>query len=72
MTKEEDLIALYNGCESYFSSKVDIFCNNAGINHIPGWKKCMEIDIVCILDLKGKPLFGQKRWKFFIFLPETS
>jgi len=67
VTKEEDLKALYNGCESYFSSKVDIFCNNAGINHIPGWRKCMEIDIVCILYF-----IWAKKMEIFIFLPEIS
>lgn len=26
--------------------QVDIWCNNAGINHNSGWQKCMDIDIV--------------------------
>ena len=38
--------ALYDGAEEYFGGKVSIFCNNAGINHTAGWKKCMDIDIV--------------------------
>ena len=46
VTKEEELEALYNGAEEYFGGKVSIFCNNAGINHMSGWKKCMDIDIV--------------------------
>ena len=33
VTKQDDLIALYDGCEEYFKAKVDIFCNNAGINN---------------------------------------
>ena len=39
-------MALYDGCEKQFGGAVDIFCNNAGINHLPGWRKCMDIDIV--------------------------
>ena len=27
-------------------TQVDIWCNNAGINHNAGWRKCMDIDIV--------------------------
>ena len=47
VTKSEDLVSLYDGCEDHFKGKVVIFCNNAGI--IGGWRKCMEIDIVsCI------------------------
>ena len=46
MTKSEDLIALYDGCEEHFKGKVNIFCNNAGINAQQGWRKCMEINIV--------------------------
>lgn len=49
VTKEEELKSLYDGCETHFKSKVDIFCNNAGINHIPGWKKCMDIDIMAVI-----------------------
>ena len=29
-----------------WSCQVDIWCNNAGINHNAGWRKCMDIDIV--------------------------
>ena len=46
VTKEDDLTTLYDGCEKHFGGKVDIFCNNAGISHTAGWKKCMQIDIV--------------------------
>ena len=46
VTKQEDLVALYDGCEEYFKTKVDIFCNNAGINTALGWRKCMDINIV--------------------------
>jgi len=49
VTKEDDLIALYDGAEKHFGGPVDIFCNNAGINHTAGWKKCMEIDIMAVM-----------------------
>jgi len=49
VTKEDDLKALYDGCEEHFGGKVDIFCNNAGINHKAGWKKCMDIDIMAVM-----------------------
>jgi len=49
VTKIEDLTDLYDGCEEYFNGKVDIFCNNAGINHVRGWKLCMEIDIMAVM-----------------------
>jgi hypothetical protein len=39
-------VALYKGAEKHFGSAVEVFCNNAGINHVPGWRKCMDIDIV--------------------------
>merc|ERR1712142_346909 len=49
VTKQDDLIALYDGCEEYFKAKVDIFCNNAGINTAQGWRKCMDINIIAVM-----------------------
>ena len=46
VTKLEELTALYDGAEEHFKAKVDIFCNNAGINTSLGWRKCMDINIV--------------------------
>ena len=46
VTKDEEIVNLYESCEAHFNKKVDIFCNNAGINHLLGWRKCMQIDIV--------------------------
>ena len=37
---------MYEGAEAFFKETVDIFCNNAGINHTFGWRKCMDIDFV--------------------------
>lgn len=50
VTKRADLVALYEGCEKHFGAAVDVFCNNAGINHVPGWRKCMEIDIIAVME----------------------
>ena len=60
VTKEDDLTALYDGAEKHFGGSVDIFCNNAGINHTAGWKKCMEIDIVSkdIIAMNGDELLA--------------
>jgi len=49
VTSEDDLTTLYDGAEKHFGGKVDIFCNNAGINHTAGWKKCMQIDIMAVM-----------------------
>jgi len=49
VTKDDDLKQLYDGCEEYFKGSVDIFCNNAGINHVRGWRLCMEIDIIAVM-----------------------
>jgi hypothetical protein len=51
VTKRDELLALYEGAEKHFGSAVEVFCNNAGINHVPGWRKCMDIDIVSIQTL---------------------
>jgi len=47
--KEEEMTALYDGAEQFFKGKVGIFCNNAGINHLPGWRMCMDIDIMSVM-----------------------
>jgi NAD(P)-dependent dehydrogenase (short-subunit alcohol dehydrogenase family) len=52
VTKRDELVALYEGAEKHFGSAVEVFCNNAGINHVPGWRKCMDIDIVSIHIIK--------------------
>jgi len=49
VTKPEDVAALYDAAEEYFKDKVDIWCNNAGINHNSGWQKCMDIDIMAVM-----------------------
>jgi len=49
VTKPEDLKNLYDGCEKHFGEKVDIFCNNAGINVQLGWQKCMEVNIMAVM-----------------------
>jgi len=49
VTKDEEIVNLYDSCEAHFNRKVDIFCNNAGINHLMGWRKCMQIDIMAVM-----------------------
>jgi len=47
---KDDIVNLYEGCEAHFGKTVDIFCNNAGINHAQGWKLCMDIDIMAVME----------------------
>ena len=49
VTKEEQIVSLYEGWENHFNQKVNIFCNNAGINHSNGWRQCMEVDIMSVI-----------------------
>jgi len=50
VTKLEDLKALYDGTEDFFSGKVNIFCNNAGVSPVStGWKICMDINIMSVM-----------------------
>ena len=50
VTNLEDLKALYDGTEDFFSGKVTIFCNNAGVSPIStGWKTCMNINIMSVM-----------------------
>jgi NAD(P)-dependent dehydrogenase (short-subunit alcohol dehydrogenase family) len=74
VTKRDELVALYEGAEKHFGSAVEVFCNNAGINHVPGWRKCMDIDIVSIHTLLNFFLFEKlsyisfgRRWKKRIY-----
>merc|ERR1712172_451788 len=51
MGKQDDLVALYDGCEKHFDAKVEIFCNNAGINsNVAGWRRCMDINIIAAME----------------------
>jgi len=49
VTNLDQLTALYDGAEQYFGEPVTIFCNNAGINHTAGWKKCLDVNIVGLM-----------------------
>jgi len=49
VTKEEEVVSLYDKAEEHFKDKVEIWCNNAGINHNAGWRKCMDIDIMAVM-----------------------
>jgi len=49
VTKMEDVVSLYDEAEEHFKDKVEVWCNNAGINHNAGWRKCMDIDIMAVM-----------------------
>jgi len=49
VTNLEQLTELYDGAEQYFGEPVTIFCNNAGINHTAGWRKCLDVNIVGLM-----------------------
>jgi len=48
--KAADLVALYDGAEEQFGAKVDVFCNNAGINVNWGWRRCMDVNIMAVME----------------------
>ena len=42
---------LFNSCESYFGVPcVDLLVNNAGINSNLGWRKCMDVNIIGVMN----------------------
>ena len=45
------LLRLFDSCESYFGVPcVDLLVNNAGINAHLGWRKCMEVNIIGVMN----------------------
>ncbi len=57
VTSESDFAQLWDSTEAHFGGQtVDMLVNNAGINHKPGWKKCMDVDIVSILSYMGSSI----------------
>ena len=51
VTKEEELKSLLDKAEEYFKvGCVDILVNNAGVNVNLGWRKCMTINIMAVLN----------------------
>lgn len=51
VTKEDEFTNLFDSTEKFFGGTVDILVNNAGINHLPGWRKCMDVDIVSFFQI---------------------
>ena len=45
---EEEVKALWDKTVDYFGSPVDVMVNNAGVNQVGGWKRCMDINIVSV------------------------
>ena len=51
VTKDEEFRNLFDKAEEYFKvGCVDILGNNAGINPSYGWRKCMEINIMAVMN----------------------
>merc|ERR1712192_125037 len=50
VTKRDNLVALYEGCENHFGAKIDIWCNNAGINANHGWRLCLEVNTMAVME----------------------
>jgi len=51
VTKPEQFTRLFDSCESYFGvSCIDLLVNNAGINTNLGWRKCMEVNIIGVMN----------------------
>lgn len=46
VTKEEDFTNAWDETENFFGRKIDVLANNAGINHLSGWKKCFDVNMV--------------------------
>ena len=45
VTKSEDFERAWNEAEKHFSASIDVLVNNAGINHLRGWKKCLDVNL---------------------------
>jgi len=60
VTKDEQLEHLFKESEEFFSSPVDMFVNNAGINTNLGWRKCMEVNIMAVMSATEMALAKMK------------
>jgi len=49
VTKPDEMEAMYDNTEAFFNAPVEIFCNNAGINLLQGWQKCLEVNTVAVI-----------------------
>jgi len=51
VTKDEEFRNLFDKAEEYFKvGCVDILGNNAGVSPVYGWRKCMEINIMAVMN----------------------
>ena len=51
VTSDEQFRNLFNKTEEYFKAGcVDILVNNAGINTNYGWRKCMNVNIMAVMN----------------------
>ena len=51
VTKEEEVKSLFDKAEQYFDVDcVDILVNNAGVSLNPGWKTCIEVNLMGVFN----------------------
>jgi len=51
VTKAEQFVRVFDECEAYFKVKcIDLLVNNAGINWNFGWQKCLEVNIIGVMN----------------------
>ena len=62
VTKDEEFINLFDEAEKFFKVDcVDILANNAGINTNFGWRKCMEVNIMAVMNVTEIALERMKK-----------
>lgn len=50
VTQPDQLKRLFDECELFFNVKcIDLLVNNAGVNTMSGWRKCMEVNIIGVM-----------------------
>ena len=49
VTKQDEFVNLFDETEKYFKSQVEMLVNNAGINPLLGWRKCMDVNIIGVM-----------------------
>ena len=51
VTKQEQFANLFNETEKFFNVKyIDVLVNNAGVSDKFGWRKCMEVNIIGVMN----------------------
>jgi len=51
VTKKEQFVNLFDETEKFFNVKcIDVLVNNAGVSDKLGWRKCMEVNIIGVMN----------------------